>query len=390
MDIYRRMNNKDQSTATKSILMNNPDNFLLEKIIHHSPQFIAWKDLNHIFLGCNANFAKFVDLNSPHEIIGKTDYDLNWQANGTTPDFIQAKDQDVIRGEQVVNLEQKLVRPDGRTMILLTNKVPLFDNKNHIVGILVLATDITQRKYQEELKDRFIRNMEHDIRTPFNGIYGLSTFLVSQEPDLQKKSMLQDIANCAKELLEYCNDILQFSQIERGLFPVKEKAFNLKQLVQQIITMELPAAMNKNIDLVFHYEDQLSELILSDSYRIRTILLNLVSNAIKFTPSGNVDVSIGIAQVIKQNRDLIIQLIVKDSGAGISEQVLDFIYEKFTTETPSNKTPYKGQGLGLRVVKQFVSELEGDIHHQTRQSQGSMFTVLLPIKIPLSNDLFDE
>ncbi len=218
----------------------------------------------------------------------------------------------------------------------------------------------------------------------------MAQLLSRRETDPEKKEMLLDIAMCAKELLDYCNSILDFSRIENGHLPVLVKSFNLLDLVERIIRIEKAPAVAKNLELSLQYDNQLPVVIQSDGYRIERMMINLISNAIKFTQQGYVKFAVKLIRLDSTRRGAIIQFSVEDSGIGVPSDKKELIYERFTKVAPSNQGIYKGQGLGLRIVKQFIEELDGDIHLETKIGEGSTFTVLLPVKLPLSDELLDS
>lgn len=375
----------------------------LENLILSTPHYVYWKDVNSVYLGCNRNFANLLGLRSPKNIIGKTDFDLGWQADSYTVEFLRQKDQEVINGKAIINLEQIWAPPQGSKITVHINKVPLIDEDGSILGILGVATDITEQKKEQQnlivakeraevtdrIKSDFIRNMEHDIRTPFTGIWGMANVLAEQETDATKKEVLLDIVGCAKELLDYCNGILDFSKIELGYLPALFKKCNLRKLVESVTTMELPAAKMKQLDFAINYASNMPDIVISDRHRLQRILINLLSNAIKFTDKGHVKLTIKLAKQVDPH-NIICRIVVEDTGIGIPRDKQDSIYEKFARIMPSNRGVYKGHGLGLRIVKQFIEELNGEIDVKSELGKGTTFICTIPFKIPLIDDIVEE
>lgn len=370
----------------------------LNYIITKVPGYVFWKDKDLKLMGCNENFAKQVGLSSPDEIVGITDYDLPWEKS-QTEQFLK-DDREVIRsGISKLDIKEKQRQLDGKDLFLLTSKVPLFDNKE-TCGVLGIYVDVTKFKEVEQalcdakekaelanqLKTDFILNMQHDIRTPISGILGMTELLIDTVNYPELKSSLKQMAIATKELLDHCNEIIDFANIEYCFRPILKKPFRIKDLLRSIIDMETPAANLKKLKLIMDIEE-IPDVILGDLYRIKRILLNVVSNAIKFTNSGYVKISACFYPSVDIKREIVVNFSVEDSGIGIPEEKIDFIYEKFSKITPSNKGLYKGSGLGLRIVKEFIEELGGEIGVKSQLNHGTVFNFSLPLSIPLSQDI---
>lgn len=296
-----------------------------------------------------------------------------------------------------------ITRPDGETRWIYDRGFPIYDTDGTCYGITGVAVNVTKEKLAEEslrkakeqaeamnaMRSEFINNIEHDIRTPFNGIWGLSCILSGQENDPNKKNMLLDIANCAKELLDYCNSILEFSKIESSSLPNTQKNFSLYDLVTSIITMETPPAKLKEINISFDYAEGVPKVIKGDYHRTHRIILNLFSNAVKFTEKGFIKCKVNLLKRFNQ-RDIIIQISIEDSGIGIPQDKQSIIYQKFSKISPSNQGVFKGQGLGLCIVNYFVNDMDGDIHLTSTPGKGTRFIIELPYKMPYCADIVDE
>lgn len=373
----------------------------LENVIAVMPGNVYWLNKEGVYLGCNDNQAKLIKLSSRKEIVGKRNIEI---PGFFIPEVLDKYNKEVIKTGKSITVEEPAVLPDGRNAIFLSSKVPLYNGNNEIVGIVGISIDITDRKRQEQelmiakeeaersnkVKSDFISNMEHDIRTPLVGVYGMIDILANQETDLEKKSLLKEVSICAKELMDYCDGILDFSRIEAESFPIVSKSFTLRKVVESIITIETIAAKHKKLDLSFSYDERLPIVVCGDPYRLKRILINLLSNAIKFTKEGYAKLSVRLNSQDYENRKIVITFTIEDTGMGIPDDKKALIYERFTKIVPSNKGLYKGLGLGLRIVKQFVDELDGDIHLKSEISKGSTFMLFLPFKLPLSNKVIDE
>ena len=367
----------------------------LENIISHLPGSVYWKDRNGVYLGCNDFVVKMAGAKNRFDIIGKTDYELPWKDYA---DELKEIDESIMENNQSIEIEETPVFPDGTQMTMLTNKSPLRTKNGEIIGIIGVSLDITARKKAEiqlkeekekvelanKVKTEFIQNMEHDIRTPFSGIYSLAGLLKEIENDPQKKEYLEEISSCAKELLDYCNAIIDYSRLGLETSPLLSKKFDLKKLIESIVAMEIPSVTMKKLDLQMEYSNT-PETIIGDQYRVQRILINLVSNAVKFTHHGYIKIITRTARRV-DDKNVILQISIKDTGIGIPEDKKNYIYEKFTRLTPANKGVYKGSGLGLTVVKQLIEELNGEIEVIDNPEGGTIFICTFPFKLPLVSD----
>ena len=394
-DITSQIEEKEQSQHQHDTM-----EIALNTILAHLPGHVYWQDKNGIILGCNERQARSLGFSSAQKVIGKHPNELIPKKE--SEEILAVLNKIVATGEPVT-LEEKMTFMQG-TIDLLSQKVPLQDNQGNIVGMLGLSMDISKQKELErnlirekekaivldQLKSDFIENMQHDIRTPLTGVYGMIDLLELKEQDPEKKALLKDLSFCTKELLDYCDDILNFSKIESASLPIAAKNFRLDPLLKSVIQLESLAAKNKKIDLLFESDPKIPNVIIGDPYRLKRILINLISNAIKFTHNGFVKLSVSLAESDALSRQLILKFAVEDTGIGISKETQELIYERFTKAIASNKGLYRGLGLGLYIVKQFVDELDGNIHLKSELRKGSCFTLFIPFKIPLSDSIVDD
>ncbi len=376
-------------------------------IINYMPGNVYWLDRNGITVGCNKNVLDMFKFKTHAEFKGLTFEDMG-RINKWSFEATQAFKYDTLgvisTGKPKLNIEEPPIpHHDGRVIYFLTSRVPLFNQAGLVIGVVGVSIDITERKQMElallkakseaeeanKLKIEFIHNMEHDIRTPFSGIYGIAQILLDQETDEQKKDFLNDIVNCAKELLEYSTGILDFSMVESGLLPIVAKKFNLRKLIDALVAMEKPPAKIKQLTFSASCDEDVPAVIIGDRYRLQRILINLVSNAIKFTEQGYVRISIKLAKRIDA-RNVILCFIIEDSGIGIPQDKQSIIFERFSRLIPSNQRLYRGQGLGLRLVRQFVGEMDGDIDIKSIPNQGTTFACTFSFKLPLIEDILER
>ena len=378
--------------------------FCLKGVIENLPGSIYWKDKNGMYLGRNTysmeNMERFhvKQHGAKDAIIGKTDYDF---FSKEIADLYRKNDLEVMQAKKSLSLEEPVTLPNGEVIVQLSTKRPFYSDKGEVIGIIGNTVDITYLKLIESelrhaketaeqanlIKTEFIRNMEHDIRTPFSGIFSMASHLWENELDEIKKEYLGDITQCAKELLAYCNGILDFSKIESGMITLIDKKFNLDELVRSIIQVELPAIKIKHLTLKTHYDSSIPHALVGDRYRVCRILINLIGNAIKFTRNGYIKLEVLLIKKIENS--VLIRFIIEDTGIGVPSDKQEYIFEKFSRLSFANQGLYKGIGLGLKIVKQFVHDLGGEIDLMSEVDKGTKFICTLPFKLPLTNDFIE-
>jgi PAS domain S-box-containing protein len=367
--------------------------FITELLIDKLPAYVFWKNASGVYLGCNQAFAESVGLLSAKDIVGKTDYDL--PATKEESDAYRADDQAVMQSNKAkINIEETQTTQNGKKITLLTSKVPLTHN-GQVVGILGIYNNITELKnVQNELieakeqaeaanksKTEFVQNMQHDIRTPSSGLWGVLNILASSEPDNNRKEALNMALTASKRLLDLCNDAVEFGDLSGNGRPQLEKPFDIRALARSIVELNLPAAFSKNLVLNFHVDSTVPNHITSDEFRISRILINLLGNAIKFSHQGEVTLNIKADLDEENSRKGILTIEVKDQGIGIPQDKINHIFEKFTRGVASNTNKYPGTGLGLYVVKAFIDELDGDIWVESHENEGAYFRIIIPFKV---------
>lgn len=244
-----------------------------------------------------------------------------------------------------------------------------------------MNTELEMQKQQlaeaSQLKSVFLSNMSHELRTPLNSVIALSNVLNNRlegKIAAEEYSYLDVIERNGKHLLALINDILDLSRIEAGREDLSLDRFSLRALVGEIVTMLDPLAKEKNISLESQVSDNI--LIQSDPGKVRHILQNLAGNAVKFTESGSVTISVRL-----QGGDLYID--VEDTGIGIPADQLPHIFDEFRQADGSNSRKYPGTGLGLSIAKKYAGLLQGEIAVQSEFGRGSTFTLRLPFSHPL-------
>ena len=233
----------------------------------------------------------------------------------------------------------------------------------------VSAKDIAE--HASRAKSEFLATMSHEIRTPLNGVLGMTDMLTKTALSREQQKFTSVIQESGRALLDVINDILDFSKIEAGKLELNATRFNLRRLVEDIINMFASLAHNKGLSLNYSIPQNLNLTVEADSVRLRQILSNLISNAIKFTHKGEIHLSLKL--VSTQSGRSRIRFEVNDTGIGINKSKLDQIFLAFTQEDGSTTRKFGGTGLGLAISKQLIALMGGEIKVTSQPGKGTQF-----------------
>tara|TARA_R110002167_G_scaffold61728_3_gene174346 strand:+ start:28041 stop:30851 length:2811 start_codon:yes stop_codon:yes gene_type:complete len=233
--------------------------------------------------------------------------------------------------------------------------------------------DIAKRKAQDanKVKSEFLANMSHELRTPLNGVIGFTRQVLKTPLSDTQRDHLQTIERSAGNLLSIINDILDFSKLDAGKMVIENIPFSIRESVEETLTLLAPSAHKKNIELSLRVSPLLPDSLIGDAMRVKQVMVNLASNAIKFTDKGSVDINIE-GSVIAQNLYKI-KVTVQDTGIGIPNQQQHSIFEAFGQGDKSVTRIYGGTGLGLVISQRLVLELRGSIGFESIEHKGSTF-----------------
>jgi signal transduction histidine kinase/DNA-binding NarL/FixJ family response regulator len=281
------------------------------------------------------------------------------------------------------------------------------DDRGSISGIVCVAQDRSESmRVQEELqrrntllldaikhanimaaearqanlaKSQFVANMSHELRTPLNAVTGMTQLLLIEDLRGHQREYVETIGDSADALLSLVNDILDFAKIEAGKLTIESAPFDLRATVEQVLELHRVAAIRKGLELSLEVAPEVPRQLIGDAGRIRQVVSNFLSNAVKFTEHGRVTVSVQVEAA--RDRQSVVRVAVADHGIGIAEDKLDLVFDKFTQADASTTRVYGGSGLGLAICKQIAELMGGDVGVTSRLGEGSTFwmRVTLPI-----------
>ena len=243
----------------------------------------------------------------------------------------------------------------------------------------LLEATLSEAEQANKAKTAFLSNMSHEIRTPLNAIIGLDNIALNDPETPEKtKEYLRKIGSSADHLLYLINDILDMSRIESGRMILNNEEFSFPDLLQAINTMFSGQAVDKGLDYHCHINGEVDDYYIGDSMKLRQVLINILGNAVKFTPAGG-SVSLQVERKAQYNGKSTLCFVITDTGIGISEEYLPYIFDAFSQEDSSTTNKYGSSGLGLAITKRIVEMMNGDIQVESEKGKGSVFTVTVTL-----------
>lgn len=370
---------------------------LLRRVVACTPGSLYWKDRQGHYLGCNDFMLKITAMSSVEEIKGKTDYDL-W--GGDSAKQIIANDQKVMRTGQTLNFDEDVTMPSGETLYFTGMKMPLRDNNNSIIGVIGSSLDVTELKLTQEklriakeqaessnrAKSIFLANMSHDLKTPLSGILSTAenlAYKLKEQENIRNAEYIMQSSICLMDLL---SEVIEIAKLEYYDATKDQQLFNPIEIANSVFELMRLSFEAKKVKLIVDFDRSLPTYLIGNKILFHRVLLNLISNAIKFTNAGHVTINMKLVEQ-KQNK-AIIKVVIEDTGVGIAKDKQREIFESFTRVVPSYKGSYKGTGLGLYIVKQYISQLGGEISVYSKLGEGSTFTCVIPFPIALGQERF--
>ena len=262
-----------------------------------------------------------------------------------------------------------------------------------VLLLLVYSLSVSRKKQMEALKEAqdanaaniakttFLNHMSHDIRTPMNAIVGFTDIAMKRKPDKEVDDCLKKIRQSSEYLMTLINDVLDISRIESGKLEYKPVPVDFRNMTDTVLSIARGYIENRDLNFCVSREELKTPYVMADELRIREVLLNIISNAVKFTKDGG---TISFAAENAPGNDdhhIIIRYRISDTGIGMSEEFQSRIFDEFTQENDGARTSYKGTGLGMAIAKKYVDLMGGKIEVSSRQGVGSTFTVEIPLRI---------
>ncbi len=290
----------------------------------------------------------------------------------------------------ITQYDIQLIDSSQNQLDMLVNEASYSNEEGEVSGIVGILMDLTDRKQMEEAlreakdaalamsqaKGNFLANMSHEIRTPMNAILGMTHLALNSDLNPTQQKYINRVNESAKSLLGIINDILDFSKIESGKLAIDNTDFRLDHVFDNLINIIFVKTNEKNIEFLVDIDPKIPIHLIGDPLRIGQVLLNLCSNAIKFTDQGEIIVTVTLLD--QNEQDLLLEFMVSDTGIGIHSSAIETLFDSFTQADQGITREFGGTGLGLSISKQLVELMGGKIHVVSEVGQGSRFSFTLP------------
>ena len=304
-----------------------------------------------------------------------------------------------------------LTMKDQKLTDVLFNGSVYNDENGNVKGVVIVARDVTdQKRIRKELieaktfaeeaqekaeiatelaenaleaKQQFLSNMSHEIRTPMNAIIGFTKVILKTDLTAKQKEYLSAIKISGDALIVLINDILDLAKVDAGKMSFESNPFKLKVSIAAMMHIFEMKIQEKNLSLIVEYDEKIPEVLAGDPVRLHQIIMNLVSNAVKFTSTGNITVKVALLK--EDDKKARIEFAVQDTGIGITEDKIGRIFENFQQASSDTSRLYGGTGLGLAIVKQLIECQEGNIKVESILGEGSTFSFTLDFKKTKAN-----
>lgn len=398
---------QSQAPAPEGVIEEQPalsevNGHLLAQVFNDLPIRVYWRDADMRFIGANPGFLR--------------DFGIETVQGLRDEDIPQLKANKGLRGRDLqtfslrsaaCNQEMQLKFHDaeGGVRWVEHSSVPLYNETGEIVGILGSYYDISSiKRATEEMsqaretaeqaraeaeaanlaKSDFLANMSHEIRTPINAIVGMANLALKTDLNDKQRRYVKVIESSSQALLGVINDILDFSKIEANKLTIERIPFDLDEVLGTLADMFAYKAYDKGLEFIINLPANIPTLLVGDPLRLQQVLINLVSNAIKFTEDGEINVSCTLLD--RTEHKVWLRIEVKDTGMGMSAEQAARLFNAFTQADTSTTRKFGGTGLGLTISRRLVTLMEGDIGVSSTPGQGSNFFIELVLPLQESQD----
>jgi len=393
--VYRSKQSASAHTALSAVILQEKDRQekYMSLLMANCPDIIMLFDKEMRLVNCTDSFLKAAGIRNYGLIGMKTFQEVFFSCvNKEKLDEMLDKFDDAIVKKQTIEFDMKIdIGNNNVNRSFIVTFTPMLKDDSSFLGSIVQLQDITEllkAKEQAEAashaKSDFLATVSHEIRTPMNAIIGVSDMMEKLHPEGKMSEYLKDIQSSSKNLLNLINDILDFSKIEAQKFDLIEEYFNLKEFLEQFKHLIANSFPNNHIHFIYEADPALPNVVFGDEKRIRQILVNILSNAFKYTKNGYIKFK------AYQNNAGEFCFEVEDSGMGIKDEDFPRIFKAFEQLDMVKNKKITGTGLGLAITRKLCNLMNGEISFKSKYGEGTTFFVKLPLKTGTENDLVSD
>ena len=390
---------KEDRTALKLQQKETADQLsLINHLIDAVPNPLFYKDANRRFIGCNKAYEAAFGI-SRDKLVGKTLLDLRKALTPAEREFYHEEDLGLISRQEIVHHQLQVRYDDGserRTLYWASGFQHADGSPGGMIGLIIDISEMAKKEEElrlaraaaeeaAQIKSMFLANMSHEIRTPMNAIIGLSYLALQTGLTAKQRDYLEKIHGASTSLLGIINDILDFSKIEAGKMQLDSTAFSLDEVMAGVFTLTNLQAQTKGLEFLYHIESDIPPRLVGDPLRLSQIMTNLISNALKFTNQGSVQIAGRLARTDADRIQL--EFSVTDTGIGMNPAQIDTLFQSFTQADGTTTRQYGGTGLGLTITKKLVELMGGSIRVQSSPGAGSTFSFTAWFKLPVEPEV---
>ena len=354
----------------------------LSTIYKSLPDLVYCKDINGKYTSCNKSFEAYNKLYEA-DLIGKTPFEIYPDEYDRALNYFET-DKKVMENRIITKLENWVNFPDNSRCLMETLKAPLIQG-GKVIGMLNVARDITEHHKTEmaaneasRAKSDFLAKMSHEIRTPMNAITGMAELALRADNIYGAQKHILTVKQASAHLLSIINDILDFTKIEKGNLEIVANEYSFSSLINNVISIIRMRLIDSELRFVVNIDCNIPNSLIGDETRIRQVMLNVLSNAVKYTEKGFI--SFTVNRDIVDDDTVILSLEVLDSGKGIKKDDVKKLFGEYIQLDPGSKS-IEGLGLGLAITANIVKQMNGSIDVDSEFGKGSSFTISIPQKI---------
>ena len=363
---------------------------VMRALLETMPLPVIMRDTERRVTLVNAAWEKMLGI-PRQEIVGKQ---IEHYPRKVLSNNHMESDREVLELKRSLRYETVVHGVDGTDYDVIVAKTPLMADDGTVTGLAAVITDISEQKRISEAlekarvsaeaamhaKSRFLANMSHELRTPLNGVVGMASLLENTALDAKQRRFVRTLKTSAEALITLINDVLDLSKAEAGKLELSYGPFDLRRELEQVVGLFGARAHDKGIDIAAHIGRDVPAVIHGDPIRLRQVLGNLVNNAVKFTESGAVLLSVTSVHSAESQASL--EFSVTDTGLGVAPEEQKRIFEAFEQADGSITRKFGGTGLGLAISRQLVDLMQGTMGLQSSAGHGSRFFFRIPVGVP--------